>query len=282
MTNQKKNKITPVDNTYQQFSKDVCNLLENARKSAGRAVNAILTATYWEIGRRIVEFEQKGKKRAEYGSALLVNLSKDLTNRFGKGFSVDNIELMRMFYLSYPEPLISETASRKLGYKNGKEKKSGTMSRILVSEDLKGCFPLSWSHYVNLTKRCGSKEKREFYESEALLGGWSVRQLNRQIASRFYERTLLSRNKAAMLKKGAIPEKNDITTPEEEIKDPFVLESLGLKDEYSENDLEEALIQHLEIFLLELGSDFAFIARQKRLRIGNKWYLKHEDRPDTL
>ncbi len=272
MTDQEKSNISPADNTYQQFSEGICSLLEHAKKSTGRTVNAIITASYWEIGRRIVEFEQKGKKRAEYRSALLINLSEDLTNRFSKGFSVDNIELMRMFYLAYPESLISETVSRKLGYENGKGKKSETMSKILTPEDILGCFPLSWSHYVNLFKRCDSREKRDFYESEALRGGWSVRQLNRQISSQFYERTLLSRNKAAMLKKGSIPEKNDITSPEEEIKDPFVLEFLGLKDEYSESDLEEALIQHLETFLLELGSDFAFIARQKRLRIGNTWY----------
>ena len=247
MTSQKENKMFVSDKTYKQFSDSICKLLENARRSAGRAVNAILTVSYWEIGRRIVEYEQKGKKRAEYGSALLKSLSNDLTNRFGKGFSVDNIELMRMFYLAYPEPLIPETVSRKLEY--GNEKKSETMSRILVLEDLKDCFHLSWSHYVNLIKRCDSKGKREFYE-----------------------RTLLSRNKAAMLEKGSTPENNDITSPEEEIKDPFVLEFLGLKDEYSENDLEEALIHHLETFLLELGSDFAFIARQKRLRVGNKWY----------
>ena len=272
MTSQNENKMFVSDKIYKQFSDSICNLLENARRSAGRAVNAILTVSYWEIGRRIVEYEQKGKKRAKYGSALLKSLSNDLTNRFGKGFSVDNIELMRMFYLAYPEPLIPETVSRKLEYENGNEKKSETMSRILVLEDLKDCFHLSWSHYVNLIKRCDSKGKREFYESEALRGGWSVRQLNRQISSQFYERTLLSRNKAAMLEKGSTPENNDITSPEEEIKDPFVLEFLGLKDEYSENDLEEALIHHLETFLLELGSDFAFIARQKRLRVGNKWY----------
>jgi len=272
MTNHKKNSIPPADDTYQQFSEDICNLLENARKSAGRAVNAILTASYWEIGRRIVKFEQKGKKRAEYGRALLMNLSEDLTSRFGRGFSVDNIELMRMFYLTYPEPLISETVSRKLEYENGEGKKTETVSRILTYEDVMGCFTLSWSHYVSLVKRCDSGEKRDFYESEALRGGWSVRQLNRQISSQFYERTLLSRDKAAMLERGSIPGKNDITSPEEEIKDPFVLEFLGLRDEYSESDLEEALIHHLEAFLLELGSDFAFIARQKRLRIGRKWY----------
>jgi predicted nuclease of restriction endonuclease-like (RecB) superfamily len=109
---------------------------------------------------------------------------------------------------------------------------------------------------------------RKFYEEEALRNGWSVRQLDRQISSQFYERTLLSKNKASMLEKG----KEEKLSAEEEIKDPFVLEFLGLKDEYSESDLEEALIKHLENFLLELGSDFAFIGRQKRLRIGNEWF----------
>src|SRR5204862_5375493 len=111
-----------------------------------------------------------------------------------------------------------------------------------------------------------------FYETEALRGGWSVRQLNRQINTLFYERTALSRNKAAMLIKGTKSKPQDTVTPEEEIKDPLVLEFLGLKDEYSESELEEALIRHLESFLLELGGDFAFVARQKRLRVGDEWY----------
>jgi len=117
-----------------------------------------------------------------------------------------------------------------------------------------------------------NERARKFYETEALRGGWSVRQLDRQVNSQFYERTALSRNKADMLSKGekALPE--DRVRPEEEIKDPLVLEFLGLKDEYSETDLEEALIRHLEIFLLELGGDFCFIGRQKRLRIGDQWY----------
>jgi len=123
-----------------------------------------------------------------------------------------------------------------------------------------------------LVRRIKEDDTRKFYESEALRSGWSVRQLDRQISSQFYERTLLSKNKSVMLKKGEKPLPEDIVTPEEEIKDPFILEFLGLKDEYSENDLEEALISHLENFLLELGSDFAFIGRQKRLRIGNEWY----------
>ena len=117
-----------------------------------------------------------------------------------------------------------------------------------------------------------SEQAREFYEAEALRGGWSVRQLDRQIQSQFYERTALSRDKAAMLEKGSIPRPEDAVTPEEEIKDPYVLEFLGLEDEYSETDLEAALIHHLESFLLELGGDFCFIGRQKRLRIGDEWY----------
>jgi predicted nuclease of restriction endonuclease-like (RecB) superfamily len=137
---------------------------------------------------------------------------------------------------------------------------------------LAAVLPLSWSHYVLLVRRSRSEEARAFYEAEAMRGGWSVRQLARQINSQFYERTALSRDKRAMLIKGrkALPE--DAVAPEEEIKDPYVLEFLGLKDEYSEGDLEDALIRHLETFLLELGADFCFIGRQKRLRIGDEWY----------
>ena len=132
-------------------------------------------------------------------------------------------------------------------------------------------FHLPWSHYVKLLA-IEDAEARSFYETEALRGGWSVRQLSRQIETKFYERTLLSRNKAAMLRKGEKALPDDAVSPEEEIKDPFVLEFLGLKDEYSETELEEALIKHLEAFLLELGGDFTFVGRQRRLRIGNKWY----------
>ena len=132
-------------------------------------------------------------------------------------------------------------------------------------------FPLPWSAYVRLLSVKNTRA-REFYEAEALRGGWSVRQLDRQINSQFYERTALSKNKAAMLTRGQKARPEDAVLPEEEIKDPFVLEFLDLKDEYSESDLEEALIRRLETFLLELGGDFCFMGRQKRLRIGNEWY----------
>ena len=132
-------------------------------------------------------------------------------------------------------------------------------------------FPLPWSAYVRLLS-VKNINAREFYETEALRGGWSISQLNRQINSQFYERTALSKNKAAMLTKGQKAQPEDQVLPEEEIKDPFVLEFLDLKDEYSESDLEDALISHLETFLMELGGDFCFMGRQKRLRVGDQWY----------
>ena len=133
-------------------------------------------------------------------------------------------------------------------------------------------FPLPWSSYVELIRHSRSPEALDFYHTEALRGGWSVRQLKRQIDSQFYERTSLSRNKVAMLEQGGKSQPGDKLTADEEIKDPLVLEFLGLKDEYSESELEEALILHLEHFLLELGHDFAFMGRQRRLRIDDEWF----------
>ena len=132
-------------------------------------------------------------------------------------------------------------------------------------------FPLPWTAYVRLLS-LKDKAARKFYEEEALRGGWSVRQLNRQIGSQFYTRTMLSKNKMAMLTKGAKAKPEDKVTPEEAVKDPYVLEFLNLKDEYSESELEEALIHHLESFLIELGGAFAFVGRQKRLRIEDDWF----------
>lgn len=142
---------------------------------------------------------------------------------------------------------------------------------VAAIEHLAPRFPLPWSHYEKLLT-IEDQRARQFYESEALRGGWSVPQLDRQISTLFYQRTLLSKNKAAMLRKGAEPQANDLVTPEEEIKDPLVLEFLDLKDEYSEHELEEALIHKLEQFLLELGGDFTFVGRQRRLRVGDVWY----------
>jgi len=243
----------------------VLELLEQARRSSARAVNTIMTATYWEIGRRIVEYDQAGKKRAGYGEDLLRILSLDLSARFGRGFSRQNLQRFREFYLSYPPERICSTVSSisenksvhpirtTLSSKSGEQIIQTPSGQLTVSE-IADCFLLPWSHYVRLLS-VDNQEARRFYEAEALRGGWSVRQLDRQISTLFYERTALSRNKAPMLKKGQKPLAEDFVTPEEEIKDPLVLEFLGLKDEYSENDLEEALILHLESFLLELGGD---------------------------
>lgn len=256
---------------YDSVLAGVVRLLEDSRRASARAVNAVMTATYWEVGRRIVEGEQSGAKRAGYGKELLKRLSSDLTTKFGRGFSQRNLEQMRLFYLGWQ---ISQTVSAKslpaetlLGSTESMPGPPPELSRLAPPRR----FPLPWSHYVRLMS-VRSEPARAFYEAEALRGGWSVRQLDRQIGSQFYERTALSRNKAAVLRKGSGARPGDAVTPEEEIKDPFVLEFLGLRDEYSESELEEALIRQLETFLLELGGDFAFVGRQRRLRVGDEWY----------
>lgn len=259
---------SPARSDYEAMLVSVVELLESARRTAARSVNALMTTTYWLIGQRIVEQEQAGARHALYGSALLRQLSSDLTQRFGRGFSVDNLELMRLFYQAYPPAEISETSSRKSPVRAAPRLKAQTLELAAIAKR----FPLSWSQYTLLVRRTRSSEARNFYEAEALRGGWTIRQLARQIDTQFYERTLLSRNKAAMLKKGQPAKPEDAVSPEEELKDPLVLEFLGLKDEYSEVELEEALITRLETFLLELGGDFAFVGRQRRLRIGDDWY----------
>jgi predicted nuclease of restriction endonuclease-like (RecB) superfamily len=270
----------------------IAELLEAARRTAARTVNALMTATYWEIGRRIVEFEQGGEKRAEYGEELLQRLARDLSGRFGRGFSRQNLQQMRQFYQAFPPEQICQTVSGKsfapailstpsielarsdkIQTASGKSsrKKSQTLSGELTIRDIAARFPLPWSAYVRLLS-VKNEQARKFYGAEALRGGWSVRQLDRQIASQFYERTALSKNKTSMLQKGAAPKAADASSVDEELRDPYILEFLNLRDEYSENDLEEALLRHLESFLLELGGDFCFVARQRRLRLGGEWY----------
>jgi predicted nuclease of restriction endonuclease-like (RecB) superfamily len=254
----KKNTTPQVsDAAYEVLLSDVVLLIDAARRASGRAVNHIITSTYWEIGRRIVEHEQKGSRRAEYGEQIMKRLAGDLTQRFGRGFSQSNVFQMRQFFLTHREKF--ETLS---GTSDALEKfqtASGKSRPVLL-------FPLSWSHYVRLLS-VKNAAARQFYEQEALRGGWSVRQLDRQIATQFYERAKRSDRTLT-----ARTHPQDALSAQEEIRDPFVLEFLGLKDEYSESELEEALIFHLEHFLLELGNDFAFVARQKRLRVGNEWY----------
>lgn len=250
--------------SYEAVLSDVISLLEAARRSAARAVNAALTATYWDIGRRIVEEEQGGRKKAGYGDELLTRLSRDLAGRFGRGFGRSNLFQMRAFYLEYRDspPGAGPAKVQTL---------SGQFTDASPTRRPRPRFPLPWSHYARLLT-IKNRGARRFYEVEALRGGWTIRQLDRQIDSQFYERTALSRNKTAMLEKGKRPRSSDAVTPEEEIKDPYVLEFLGLKDEYSETEAEAALIARLESFLLELGGDFTFVGRQRRLRVGDDWY----------
>ena len=263
--------IPAVGDGYAGIHGDIVALLEAARRSAARSVNALMTASYWEIGRRIVEFEQGGQERAAYGKALLKRLSADLSAQFGRGFGVDSLESMRLFYLTYPPKPISESPIRKSSATKGVDK-SETAIRNSDLPQRAQAFPLSWTHYIHLIRGTRSAQEREFYEAEALRGGWSVRQLDRQISSQFYTRALLSKNKRAMLEKGSVAQAIDAVTPDEAIKDPYVLEFLNLKDEYSESQLEDALIHRLEDFLLELGGDFSFVGRQRRLRIGDSWF----------
>ena len=257
-----------ISEDYNKIRAGIVELLKTARTSAARNVNSIMTAVYWEIGRRIVETEQAGAVRANYGDELIKQLANDLSAQFGRGFGVVNLSQMRRFFLVWPSKGFFQTPSKK------------SLTPMLLNEIWDGSssnpvhanqFPLPWSAYVRLLS-VKSPEARTFYETEALRLGWSVRQLDRQIGSQFYERIALSQNKAAMLEKAENAEPSDSVTPEEAIKDPFVLEFLDLKDEYSESDLEEALIQHLTDFLLELGDDFAFLGRQRRLRIDDTWF----------
>jgi len=265
---------------YGNIHTGIVELLEAARRAAARNVNALMTASYWEIGRRMVEFEQGGEGRAEYGQQLLKRLSVDLTSRFGRGFGVVNLQQMRNFYLCWPPKQIYQTVSDKSSHDENPQKRSAKFRMPAIHQTLPGestlttlaaRFPLPWSAYVRLLS-IKKTAARVFYETEAQRCGWTVRQLDRQIGSQFYERIALSRNKAAMLRNAQHAEPGDLIGPEDAIKDPFVLEFLDLKDEYSESKLEEALIERLADFLLELGDDFTFLGRQRRLRIDDTWF----------
>lgn len=255
--------------TYGHLQNDIAQLLREARMAAVRSVNAIMTASYWEVGRRIVEAEQKGQRRAVYGQQLIQQLAMDLTAEFGRGFSEVNLKQMRRFHLAWPSERIRQTVSAE--FKARHTGPSQSVAQALALDDLARAFPLPWSAYVCLLSVEG-QEARSFYEHEALRAGWSVRQLRRQIDTQFFERSLLSKNKQAMLSKGAVAQAKDAMGLDEIVKDPYVLEFLNLKDEYSESELEDALVRRLEDFLMELGDDFAFVGRQKRLRLDDEWF----------
>ncbi len=239
--------IARVDTAYEALVSDIRAILDRARHATARAVNAAITATYWDIGRRIVEFEQAGHSRAEYGERTLSRLASELASGGERGFSVRNLQDMRLFYQGWP---IQQTVS--------------------ANSDLPR-FPLPWSAYVRLLS-VQDPAARAFYETEALRGGWSVRQLDRQIATKFFQRHSISKDKARMLHSASAKQAGDELTPAEVFKDPYILEFLDLKDEYPESELEGALTRRLEDFLLELGGDFTFVGRQRRMRIGDAWF----------
>lgn len=224
------------------FYQEIKELLYSAKNKVYQTINTTMTQTYFQIGKRIVEEEQGGEIRAEYGKSLLKLLSVQLINEFGKGFSVDNLENMRRFYLAFQK---SETVSRK--------------------------FELSWSHYIFLT-RIENINERNFYEIESIENNWSLRELKRQFDSGLFERLSLSIDKEKVKElstKGQV-----IETVQDLIKDPYILEFVGLPElsEYSESELEQKLIDKLEHFLLELGKGFTFVARQKRITIDEKHF----------
>ncbi|MBL0059012.1 MAG: DUF1016 family protein [Elusimicrobia bacterium] len=273
--------VVPTAGNYHSLVADISGLLEQARRTTVKTANSIITMTYWKVGQRIVEFEQGGKVKAEYGKELLVSLARDLTARHGRGFSKSNLFLMRAFYLGWgifqtPSGIFegsAKFASLPLPEDNKFQTVSGksAMAQTSSAQSPAPTFPLSWSHYVRLI----SVEKtpaRAFYEAEAIRGGWSVRQLDRQIGTQFFERTAHSKRQDVMLARGEQARPEDVGALEEQIRDPYLLEFLNLKDEYSETELEDAIIRHLEWFLLELGAGFTFVARQKRIRVGNEWY----------
>lgn len=271
----KKQSVSPqaaLKSGYAELLGELTEFLEEARHAAARSVNAVLTATYWEMGRRIVHYEQQGKRRAEYGKRLLERLASDLTERFGRGFGYSNLNLIRQFYLTYQDrgPIlqssIGESKRNILQAGIGDFKLSET--GLSKPSPVRG-FSLSWTHYVRLLP-LDDPHQRDFYEEEVRRGNWSVRQLDRQINSMLYERVALSRKKGVLLQKAQ--EGSTQAGAEEEIKDPYVLEFLGLPEPHSEKDLETALIYHLADFLLELGYGFTFVARQKRLQIGSESY----------
>ena len=252
-------------------------LIRSARQAVARSVDAIQVLTNFEIGRRIVEHEQQGVARAEYGSQILKTLSKELTAEFGKGFSETNLKLMRQFYLCY-QGRISQTVSDQLHSVPKSQtlsdqlEKSGSASPFFTPEKTAAFLSLSWSHYVFLMG-IKNPDERSFYEIEAAEQGWSLRELKRQYNSGLYERLALSRDKEGVRKLAR--EGQLVRRPEDLLKEPYILEFLGLdeKERYSESDLETAIIDRLEHFLLELGKGFLFEARQKRFTFDEEHFF---------
>jgi predicted nuclease of restriction endonuclease-like (RecB) superfamily len=239
-------------------------VLEEARSAAYRAVNTAMVQAYWDVGRLIVEHEQGGRRRAAYGEAVLEELSRRLTADFGRGFTVTNLGYMRQYYLAFPIPHALRGESGRT------TTKSALRAESTIHHSARGESPairpeLSWTHY-RLLLRVAESAAREWYMDEAASQHWSTRQLDRQISTLYYERLLASRRKAPVRKEAR--DKLAAVEPEQFIRDPYVLDFLDLKDypTLRESRVEQAIIDNLQAFLLELGKGFSFVARQKRLR----------------
>jgi predicted nuclease of restriction endonuclease-like (RecB) superfamily len=230
------------------ITKKITNLVNDARQQIVKSINQTIAHSYFEIGRLIVEEEQNGFEKADYGKFLLIELSRNLIKEFGKGFSVTNLKQMRQFYLTYSESV-----------------------RCEIGQTVSDQFKLSWSHYLVLM-RIDDKLERMFYENEAVKNNWSIRELVRQYDSALFTRLILSKDKNGILKlaqKGQIFE-----NPTDAVKDPYILEFIGLQEHnsYSESDLEQRIIDKLESFLLELGAGYTFVARQDRISFDEKHF----------
>lgn len=251
-------KDNDVVTTDKSFFENISNVLANARKNAKTAVNLSMVYAYYEVGRMIVEEEQHGENRAMYGKYLLKELSEYLSEKYGKGFSVTNLKQMRQFYLVYATDQISQTLSDQ--FKNLPAVSTGRK------------FFLSWSHYLKLM-RITNIDERHFYEIESVKNDWSLTELKRQYDSSLYERIALSTDKDKVYRLALEGQKFE--KPQDVIKDPYVLEFLGLKElpEYSESELESRIIDNLQQFLLELGRGFAFVGRQVRFTFDEEHFM---------
>ena len=252
---EKDNDVITIDKS---FFENVSNVLDKARKNAKTAVNLSMVYAYYEIGKIIVEEEQKGKQRAAYGTQLVNELSVYLTKMYGKGFSVGNLKNIRQFYRVYSTDQIGETVFSQ--FEN------------LPMVDTGRRFFLSWSHYLKLM-RITNIDERHFYEIESVKNDWSLSELKRQYDSSLYERIALSTDKDKVYRLAL--EGQSFEKPQDVIKDPYVLEFLGLKElpEYSESELESRIIDNLQQFLLELGRGFAFIGRQVRFTFDDEHFM---------
>lgn len=233
-------KITKSDSEYDSLLQIIGEELTHGRQKVVSAVNSAMLESYWHIGQHIVEYEQKGNEKAEYGSNLLTRLAKDLTNKYGKGFSHSNLIYIRKFYLTY--------------------QKSQTVSDFLT-----------WSHYVELLKIDDPLE-RSFYEKQSVLENWGVRELKRQMKSMLFHRLALSTDKNEVMRLAS--EGKIIERPEDILKEPYIFEFTGLPQlpVYMEGDLEQALVDNLSLFFLELGKGFTYVGRQQKFTIDGRTY----------